>query len=74
VANMAGLPPRIIRRAEALLKGFEQQPQKTQPTLFELPDVPEESELELAFKHLNLDDLTPIDALNVLYEWKKKKY
>jgi len=74
VANMAGLPPRIIHRAEALLKGFEQQPKKTQPTLFELPDVPEESELELAFKHLNLDDLTPIDALNVLYEWKKKKY
>ncbi len=73
VAAMAGLPKSIIHRAEKLLKTFEQAPQTQSPTLFDFTEeVPETSALEAALKTLNLDDLSPIDALNWLYEWKKK--
>lgn len=73
VAAMAGLPKKIITRAEQLLKTFEDRPKASGPTLFDFSEEPAEvSALETAFKALNLDDLSPIDALNWLYEWKKK--
>lgn len=73
VAAMAGLPGRIIARAERLLKTFEREKTPLEPTLFDYPsEVLEPSALETALRDLNLDDLSPIDALNWLYEWKKK--
>lgn len=74
VAAMAGLPKAIIKRATQLLKSFEKPPTPHVPTLFDaVEEAIEPSRLEAAFDRVNLDDLSPIDALNLLYEWKKNR-
>jgi DNA mismatch repair protein MutS len=87
VARLAGLPPKVIDRAKEILSNLERgeldamgMPKiaKTkmaaskvqaplQPSLFYQPD-PIRSQL----KKIKLDQLTPLEALNVLDELKKK--
>jgi DNA mismatch repair protein MutS len=95
VAKMAGLPDKVIARANEILEGFEQEsmfakenelregeiisPEKTdigkrkdsgstQIPLFEIGDGKISKEL----KEIDLDSLTPLEALNLIAVWKKK--
>lgn len=79
VAALAGLPKKLIQRASQLLHRFEKDHQNsTQPTLFDAVEWHVEETatnhwLEEALDTLDLDSLKPIDALNVMYEWRKKR-
>ena len=74
VAQLAGLPRPIIHRAEEILEDLEAQgnqpagmsggpPQAVQLTLFGGP-----SPVEEALKKLDINALSPLEALNKLYE------
>ena len=76
VAQLAGLPPAVVMRAEHLLTELEQPiigigsngaaPQ-FQPTLFAVP-----SEVEAELTTLDVDGLTPIEAIQKLYELRQR--
>lgn len=73
VARLAGLPVPVIERAQAVLLGLEKGQTVTpymekvsQPSLFAAQN-PVLSELE----ELDVNELTPIDAINLLYKWKQ---
>jgi DNA mismatch repair protein MutS len=77
VARMAGVPGTVLRRAQEILSELEQdkpptpvetQTKRLQMTLFEF-DAPPVVE---ALEKLDINQLTPIDALRLLDEWKKK--
>ena len=76
VAQLAGLPGPIIQRASEIIKNLESssgeasqiEPQNsTQMALF-----PETNPLLDDLSTLDLNGLSPIEALNKLYEWKRK--
>ncbi len=74
VAELAGLPPTLIRRAHALLTDLEQQAARNGQTssaaqLSLLP--PAEHPLAQRVRDLQLDELSPLDALNTLYELQR---
>ncbi len=75
VAQMAGLPAPVIARANEILKQLETSSGTTLPEVSaekeQLRLFPENNPLMDAFKTLDLESLTPIQALNKLYEWKK---
>ena len=92
VAKMAGLPEKIIKRANQILEGFEQNilfPQKNtiregtfsskeqnriisnaalQYPLFSAKNSVIENEIQ----KIDTDNLTPLEALKKIVEWKKK--
>ena len=73
VAELAGLPPEIVKRARQLLKDFEKQSMAAPDSQLslELPVEAAESALENDLRTLNLNELTPIDALNKLNKWRQ---
>ena len=75
VAQMAGLPAAVIARANEILKQLEATAGTTLPDAKEdkeqLRLFPENNPLMDAFRKIDLESLTPIQALNKLYEWKK---
>ena len=93
VAKMAGLPDKVIERANEILESFEQEKMFTKDnkireegildkkeskkdTLLSTYQFPlflaDNSEIEKEIQGLDLDNLTPIEALNKILEWKKK--
>lgn len=66
-AKLAGLPKPVVRRAEELLREYEGENQK-----FEISNLKSSnsSELEKAVGALDLDSLSPVEALMKLYELK----
>ena len=94
VAKMAGLPMKIIKRANEILESFEQKSmfekknelresemfssavkdgKKEINGAFQFPlFTAKDSEIEQEIQKLNLDNLTPLEALNKISEWKKK--
>jgi DNA mismatch repair protein MutS len=78
VARMAGVPPSVLRRATDILAELEEkdaapkaaaaQTQKLQLTLFEAEEPPMLKEL----RGIDVNQLTPLEALRLLDEWKKK--
>ena len=81
VANLAGLPTKVIKRAEQVLKKLESENQKNNALDWknELPlfdfianveEKHETSAVEDALKQINPDDLTAREALQKLYELK----
>ena len=77
VAKMAGIPPSVLVRAAEILVDLEQNEdaptigpglQNVQMTLFDAP----ESEVEKELKKLDLESLTPLEALTKLDELKKR--
>ena len=76
VAQLAGLPSPVIQRANEILRQLEASAGKTQPDKTsdenQLRLFPENNPLIEAFKALDLETLSPIQALNLLYEWKNK--
>jgi DNA mismatch repair protein MutS len=78
VARMAGVPPPVLCRAAEILAELEEKSespraipatrQTLQLSLFELEDPP----VVKALRKLDLDRLSPMDALRLLDEWKRK--
>ena len=77
VASLANLPKKLIRRAEDILNVYEKSAGKketfTQTTLFlEEPQEEKTSIIEEKIKEIDPFKITPIDALNILYELKRE--
>ncbi len=84
VARLAGIPDKVIKRAKVVLKRVEEgenslkgmavrekQRELKGPVQLELFQSPER-EVALGIQGTDLDRLTPVDALNLLYEFKQK--
>jgi len=75
VAQLAGIPLPVIQRARQLLTQLESQ-SKDQSFVLDIPQqmdlFPETNPILKELENLDLNSLTPLDALNQLYEWKKK--
>ena len=73
VAKLASLPDSLIKRADEILKVYENKEKKRdvivqESLIFEEPK--KESEIERKLKELDIMNLTPMDALNTLYKLK----
>ncbi len=79
VARLAGVPLKVTQRAKEILKEVENgsairgkdSARYTQLMLFE-PEAPKESPIIEELKKLNVDAMTPLEALNALAEMKRK--
>ena len=77
VANLAGLPPKVIRRAREILKELESQeaapkkPGARQERQVSLTALGEE-EVLATLRNTTVESLTPLQALNLLSELKEK--
>ena len=75
VATLAGLPKEVISRAEDILKVYENKEKKRDvivQTTLPLNFEPKESVVEKDLKNINVLELTPMDAINILYKLKDK--
>lgn len=77
VASLANLPKELIDNATKILNQYENKKTKVsnfeQTTLFEEKELDkEENKLEEKLKEINPLYLTPIDALNLIFELKKE--
>ncbi len=77
VASLAGVPKEVIRRARAYLRTLENQQGQASGGQagfdFSAPEAPEpDTELRDALDAIDPDSLTPREALDTLYELKKK--
>ena len=86
VARLAGLPPAVVRRAAEILNALEQDElqrggrpalsgapttAQRQLGLFNAPTDADPHPVVLRLRALDLDRLTPLDALNVLADLRK---
>ena len=76
VAQMAGLPPSVIQRARELLIQLEKTSREIKHPEIDLPQqinlFPETNPILDELKVIDLNTITPLDAINHLYEWKKR--
>ncbi len=76
VAQLAGIPKPVIQRANEILKQLEETSGTTlkqdSVSQQQLALFPENNALLEAFQDLDINSLTPIEALNLLYEWKHR--
>jgi len=73
VAKLANLPKEVTDRAEEILKIYENKEKKRDiviQTTLPLDFTEKENEIEKKLKELNVLELTPIEAINILYELK----
>lgn len=83
-AKIAGAPNKVIRRASEILKKLENEASvqfdnielKKSSEILPLynngnnEEIIKESEIEKEIKDLNINDITPIDAINLINKWK----
>ncbi len=76
VGQLAGLPIPVVQRAEQILLQLEKSSGKAIKIDPEIPHqmafFPETNPLLDELKELDINGLSPIEALNKLYEWKKR--
>ncbi len=79
VAKLAGLPTEVILRANDILTKYESNDKNNSnrkevaiQTSLPLDYISKKSEIEEIIKNTNILELTPIKALNLLYELKEK--
>ena len=82
VAKLAGVPNEVIRRAKEILKGIEsgdtvmQKPQVQAPEedfdMLAMLSAGEEKEVADTLRRVDINTLTPIEAMNLIFELKKK--
>ncbi|HEX7017967.1 MAG TPA: DNA mismatch repair protein MutS, partial [Patescibacteria group bacterium] len=74
VAKLAKLPESVVQRAESLLEELEQNHTPAAPKLAKKnEDTPSgNSAILKELQHLNINQLTPLAALNILAKWKEK--
>ena len=71
MAALAGVPEEVTSRAKRILKKLEKNDvvkRREEPS----EETEEQISLEQDLKELNLDLLTPMQALAILSEWKEK--
>ncbi len=77
VASLAGLPSSLIGRADQILNIYENKEQKRDVRIQESLPLEElispTSKIEEELKELNVLEMTPLEALNQLYEWKEQQ-
>ncbi|MFA7149372.1 MAG: DNA mismatch repair protein MutS, partial [Syntrophomonadaceae bacterium] len=73
VAALAGVPDIVVKRAGEILSDLEKTPVEMKESLVQLPLFPEENPWLEELEQLNLDSLSPREALNLLYRWKERK-
>lgn len=76
MAKLAGLPDSVLKRARAILEELESQSGRPAPA------TPPEDQLSLAamaeseaadtIRRTQVDSLSPLEALNLLYELKRR--
>ena len=77
VARLAGRPGNVIRRAKEVLRQFEDNDTpvhinaKTEEFQLSLFDIVPDPVLE-EIKKLDLNTISPLEALNYIYNWQKK--
>jgi len=76
VAQLAGLPRPLIQRANEILRELEQSTGKAvrldPVTPQQMALFPETNPLLEELRALDVNSITPIEAINKLYEWKKR--
>ena len=79
MASLAHLPKSLIERAKEILNFYENQKEKkptfTQTSLFALEEekqAEKENEIEKEIRDCNVLEMTPIEALNFIYQLKEK--
>jgi DNA mismatch repair protein MutS len=78
VAQLAGLPPAVTKRAAELLRELElRAPQAVRGPSYlkksqQMALFPDSSPLLDELAGLDITNLTPLDAINKLYEWKRR--
>ena len=75
VAKLAGLPMEVINRATEILEVYEEKDKPKEmivQTTLPLEFVSSANEIEERIKSINVLEITPIQALNILYELKEK--
>ena len=78
VAKLAGLPSEVITRASTILSTYEEKNINKNPkeisiqTTLPLDIISKKSEIEEILRKTNVLELTPIKAINLLYELKEK--
>jgi DNA mismatch repair protein MutS len=77
VAQLAGLPRSVLHRAREVLTELESdsreaKPKKRKEPVQQIPLFGQKSALEGELQNLDIDGMTPLEALNKLYELKKK--
>lgn len=75
VAKLANLPKEVTDRAEEILSVYEKKEAKRDiviQTTLPLDFEPKESPIEKELKELNILEITPMDAINILYKLKNK--
>jgi len=81
VAKLAGIPDSVVQRASEILASLESKKReikyKLEEDRFLFPTYPLENsnkfqEIHSTLRNLDIDKLTPREALNFLYEWKAK--
>ncbi len=76
VAQMAGIPPAVIQRANFLLDKLQKEAtsidmKDIHPTA-QMPLFQTEDPIISELKDLDLNSLNPIEALNLLFKWRKR--
>lgn len=79
VAKLAGIPKPVLRRAKSILKDLEANAPKID--LHEVEDEPEQAQISMTsiqsdevadkLRSVNVNTMTPIEALNLVYELQK---
>ncbi len=75
VARLAGIPAPVIHRAEellALLENGEFFAESREDRSFQPVLIATESPILEALRQLDINSLTPLEAMTTLYEWQKK--
>ena len=75
VAKLAGLPQEVINRATEILKVYEEKDKPKEmivQTSLPLEFTNKSNEIEDKLKKINVLEISPIEALNLLYELKEK--
>jgi len=67
------VPDTVVKRAGEILSELEKNPVERKEALVQLPLFPEENPWLEELEQLDLDSLTPREALNLLYRWKERK-
>ncbi|WP_432632454.1 DNA mismatch repair protein MutS [Brachyspira sp.] len=81
-AKIAGAPNKVIKRASEILKKLENEAgvqfdnielNKSSEILplYNSEEIIKESEIEKEIKNLNINEITPIDAINLISKWKR---
>jgi DNA mismatch repair protein MutS len=76
VAEIAGLPRPVINRAQEILNQFEMEAPQSRSAkdilARQLSFLPESHPLIKELSEIDIASLTPLEALNMLYEWKNR--